>query len=303
MRRRWAAMKAVHARPPSWTMAHRHAGHRRHPPVGSGFFSKDEILYRTFLESQAGSGRIGAPSPRGMTAFYMFAPDVHDVPGASTAAPRWGERGATGGGCQHEAPSDGRRGRRRTTTAGTATPGTARTSRRSSMTAAAACCWQSAPSWPASSACRPPWAGSNVDRALPRAELHVAGRGPRGRGGAPPVAHAVELGAHGPVRPARGRGHRLFAYRLYVQQPAEESERAGVRPSRAPHRVLTNKYYVDELYDATVGEAARWSGANGGCGRSTSNVVDGAVNGTGWTTIGRRRGSRTSSTSTSSTGS
>ena len=49
--------------------AHRRGGHRRHPPL-SGFFSKDEILYKTFLHSPLlwGIGAITAV----MTAFYMF---------------------------------------------------------------------------------------------------------------------------------------------------------------------------------------------------------------------------------------
>ena len=49
------------------------------------------------------------------------------------------------------------------------------------------------------------------------------------------------------------------------------------------HRVLTNKYYVDELYDATVVRGTM--GSAGGLWTVDRNVVDGAVNGTGWTTI------------------
>jgi NADH-quinone oxidoreductase subunit L len=47
--------------------------------------------------------------------------------------------------------------------------------------------------------------------------------------------------------------------------------------------VLSNKYYVDELYDATV------IGGTFAAGRSLwavdRNVVDGVVNGSGWVTI------------------
>ena len=49
------------------------------------------------------------------------------------------------------------------------------------------------------------------------------------------------------------------------------------------HRTLSNKYYVDELYNATV------IGGTFGMGRSLwtfdRTAVDGAVNGTGWFTI------------------
>ena len=47
--------------------------------------------------------------------------------------------------------------------------------------------------------------------------------------------------------------------------------------------MLTNKYYVDELYDATVVRGTM--GSAGGLWTFDSGVVDGAVNGTGWITI------------------
>jgi len=42
----------------------------------------------------------------------------------------------------------------------------------------------------------------------------------------------------------------MLARKLYVTQP-ELSDRLAVQYGGA-HRVLSNKYYVDELYDATV---------------------------------------------------
>ena len=71
------------------------------------------------------------------------------------------------------------------------------------------------------------------------------------------------------------------AYRFYVRKP-EIAERLKARLS-GPHRVLTNKYYVDELYDATV-IGGTMSSANG-LWTFDRNVVDGAVNGSGWLTI------------------
>jgi NADH-quinone oxidoreductase subunit L len=71
------------------------------------------------------------------------------------------------------------------------------------------------------------------------------------------------------------------AYRFYVRRP-EIAARLKERLA-GPHRVLTNKYYVDELYGATVirgtveGAGALWT--------FDRNVVDGAVNGSGWLTI------------------
>jgi NADH-quinone oxidoreductase subunit L len=71
------------------------------------------------------------------------------------------------------------------------------------------------------------------------------------------------------------------AHKFYVASP-EISEQLAERWAGA-HRTLLNKYYVDELYDATViggtfaSARALWT--------FDRNVVDGAVNGTGWLTI------------------
>ena len=67
-----------------------------------------------------------------------------------------------------------------------------------------------------------------------------------------------------------------FAYRNYVERP-EAAERLA-ESLAGPHRVLTNKYYVDELYDATVVRGTM--GSAGGLWTVDRQVVDGAVNGT-----------------------
>ena len=71
-----------------------------------------------------------------------------------------------------------------------------------------------------------------------------------------------------------------FARRNYVERP-EEAERLAKRLA-GTHRLLTNKYYVDELYDATFVRGSMSSAR--GLWRFDGGVVDGAVNGTGWTT-------------------
>jgi NADH-quinone oxidoreductase subunit L len=73
----------------------------------------------------------------------------------------------------------------------------------------------------------------------------------------------------------------LAAFRFYVRAP-EIAENLARRWSGA-HRVLSNKYYVDELYDATV-----VAGTMGGARELwtfDAKVVDGAVNGSGWLTL------------------
>jgi NADH-quinone oxidoreductase subunit L len=72
-----------------------------------------------------------------------------------------------------------------------------------------------------------------------------------------------------------------LAWRLYVTSP-ETSTQLAERFAGA-HRLLSYKYYVDELYNATV-IAATWASARG-LWTVDRNVVDGAVNGTGRLTL------------------
>ena len=96
----------------------------------------------------------------------------------------------------------------------------------------------------------------------------------------PEASHGVELGLMGfsVLIAAIGIG---LAWKFYVTSP-ETSERLAERFAGA-HQLLSHKYYVDELYDATV-IAATWKSARG-LWTVDRNVVDGAVNGTGRLTI------------------
>jgi NADH-quinone oxidoreductase subunit L len=71
------------------------------------------------------------------------------------------------------------------------------------------------------------------------------------------------------------------AWKFYVTTPSI-SERLAERFAAA-HRTLSNKYYVDELYNATVISGTMASGR--GLWRFDRTVVDGAVNGTSWLTV------------------
>ena len=73
----------------------------------------------------------------------------------------------------------------------------------------------------------------------------------------------------------------LVAYRFYVRTP-EIADRLAERWAGA-HRVLSNKYYVDELYDATA--IAGTMASARGLWVFDAKVVDGAVNGSGWLTL------------------
>jgi NADH-quinone oxidoreductase subunit L len=71
------------------------------------------------------------------------------------------------------------------------------------------------------------------------------------------------------------------AQKFYVTSP-EISEQLAERLA-GPHRVLSNKYYVDELYDATVIGGTFSAGT--GLWAVDRTVVDGAVNGAGKITV------------------
>ncbi len=72
-----------------------------------------------------------------------------------------------------------------------------------------------------------------------------------------------------------------LARKFYVTSP-EISERLATQWAGA-HRTLSNKYYVDELYNATVIAGTFASGR--GLWTFDRRVVDGAVNGTSWVTV------------------
>jgi NADH-quinone oxidoreductase subunit L len=72
-----------------------------------------------------------------------------------------------------------------------------------------------------------------------------------------------------------------LAHKFYVTSP-DISENLAERWA-GPHKTLSNKYYVDELYGATV-ISGTFASAKG-LWTVDRRVVDGAVNGTGWLTI------------------
>ena len=94
------------------------------------------------------------------------------------------------------------------------------------------------------------------------------------------LSHAAELGLMA-FSVLVAFGGILLAYRNYVQQP--ETAETWASSYAGPHRVLTNKYYVDEFYGATV--VAGTMASARGLFAVDRRVVDGAVNGTGWTTL------------------
>jgi NADH-quinone oxidoreductase subunit L len=130
------------------------------------------------------------------------------------------------------------------------------------------------PSFVASSAQHEPAAAAD------HAAEPAGAAGVHGEEGAPHASRGVELGLMGfsVLIAAIGIG---LAWRFYVTHPGI-SERLAARFAGA-HRTLSNKYYVDELYNATVISGTFASGR--GLWTFDRNVVDGAVNGSSFLTV------------------
>ncbi len=91
-------------------------------------------------------------------------------------------------------------------------------------------------------------------------------------------SHAVELMFIG-VSVALALGGIWFAWRRYRNQPTRDAALAG----NGVHRLLSNKYWVDEIYDATAVQGTLSAGK--GFYRFDQRVVDGAVNGAARATV------------------
>ena len=96
----------------------------------------------------------------------------------------------------------------------------------------------------------------------------------------PHISHGAELGlmAFSVMIAVIGI---VAAYRFYVLSPAT-ADRLKERYAGA-HNLLYNKYFVDELYDATFIKGTMKSSF--GLWGFDRRVVDGAVNGSGWLTV------------------
>ena len=238
----------------------------------SGFFSKDEILYRTFLSNKWLWGL--AVVTAGMTAFYMFrlmfVTFFGEYRGPSWDRQEGEDHTETGAGA---AADDGH----------------------------------------GADDHAPAWHGPHESPSLMTLPLMLLAVGagvagfvgvPVALGGANAIEHFlepsftagaahVEEAEHAVAHLSRvgelglmalsllvAVGGIALAFHLYVRRP-ERSEQLATNWAGA-HRVLTNKYYVDELYDASVVKGTM-AGARG-LWTVDRNVVDGAVNGTGWFT-------------------
>jgi len=261
------------------------------PPL-SGFFSKDEILYKAFLDNKLIWGVAVVTAL--MTAFYMYRllsmtffgnyrgpawEHEHAQAGAShaeAAGAHAGDHAPSGGGGwhgPHESP--------KSMTiplvilaVGAAFAGFVGIP--AALNGGNAIEHFLEPSFVARAVVAEPATAPAAHEAAVAAAAH-------GEGPAEAVHHiswAAEMGLMG-LSVLVGIIGILAAYRIYVRAP-EIAENLARRWSGA-HRVLSNKYYVDEFYGATVVDGTIAS-ANG-LWIIDRTVVDGAVNGSGWLTV------------------
>jgi NADH-quinone oxidoreductase subunit L len=279
------------------------------PPL-SGFFSKDEILYRAFLDNKLIWGLAVLTAL--MTAFYMFrlmsmtffggyrgpaweaaghGPAGHGSHGHAPDPGHAGHGAAPGSHAAHDDAHGGGGGHGHGPWHGPHESPTAMTFPLMALAVGAVVAGLFGipaalgggnaiehflhPSFSASTAHAEDRGGASA--AAPAADAHAA------EGAAAGEEHAsvaVELGLMGFSVLIAVIGI-LVARKLYVTSP-EISERLAAQYAGA-HRTLTNKYYVDELYDGTVVAGTMSSGR--GLWAFDRTVVDGGVNGTGWVTL------------------
>ena len=233
-------------------------------PGLSGFFSKDEILYRTYLHSEV--FWLVAVVTAGMTAFYMFRlifmTFFRDYRGPSWEHDDHADHGHAGDDDGHGAhawhgPHE--------------SPWLMTVPLMLLAFGAIVAGYVGIPA---------ALGGSNaIEHFLEPSFVAQTGGGAHGEE-VHHISHAAELGLMAFSVLVAGIGI-FVAYRNYFKQP--EIAEQWAEKYAGPHRVLTNKYYVDELYDATVVRGTM-SGARLLWGVD-SMVVDGAVNGAGWATI------------------
>jgi NADH-quinone oxidoreductase subunit L len=263
------------------------------PPL-SGFFSKDEILFRAFLANKVIWGLAVVAAL--MTAFYMFRLMSMTFFGGYRG-PAWdgaghGAHDARG----HDAPDHGHGH-------GAADPGHGHgawhgpheSPRPMTMPLMALAVGSIVAGFIGLPAALVP-GGNQLEHFLEPSfsAPAVAGEHPpaaaEGAVAAEAAAHEAPAGEHhdvGTELAVMGLSVLVaalgiwFALRIYVRRP-ELSDRMAEQFA-GPHQVLSNKYYVDELYDATFVKGTM-AGARG-LWTFDARVVDGGVNGTGWFTV------------------
>ena len=250
------------------------------PPL-AGFFSKDEILFRTFLDDRLIWGL--AVVTAAMTAFYMFRLMAMTFFG-TYRGPAW-EHHAAGGAEPEEHHAAAAGGHGQGTWHGPHESPRAMTVPLIALALGAVLAgFVGVPA---------ALGGGNAIEHFLEPSLTASVGAEAAAHGAEAAVDAASAGHEAPHMSHAGElGLMLFsvlvalggiglAYRFYVSRP-EIADGLAERWS-GPHGVLLNKYYVDEAYGASVVRGT--FGSASALWTFDRRVVDGGVNGTGWLTL------------------
>jgi NADH-quinone oxidoreductase subunit L len=261
-------------------------------PPFSGFFSKDEILLQAFLKNKLVYGLAAFAAL--MTAFYMFRLmsltffGSYRGPAWETAGHGHGAGGADDAGHGHAAADDAGHGGHGGHGAWHGPHEAPKPMTFALIVLAVGAVLAGFVGVPAAIGggnaiehfLHPSFVAAHAAEATAPAATEERGSAPAaGEGEAAEISLWAERGLMG-FSVLIGVIGIAVAYRFYVRRP----EIAANLKARfaGPHRVLTNKYYVDELYGATVIRGTMASAD--GLWTFDRNVVDGAVNGSGTVT-------------------
>jgi len=256
------------------------------PPL-AGFFSKDEILFRTFLANKV--IWVFAVVTALMTAFYMFRLMSMTFFGAYRG-PAWEHDHGHDAHAAHDAHGHDAHGHDAHGHGHGAWHGPHESPRPMTIPLMAL----AVGAMVAGFVSIPPALGGGavLEHFLEPSLTAVAHSAEAGAGAAAAVEGAEAVHEEPHMSHAGELGLMLFsvliaacgiwaAYRLYVVKP-ESADQLKERYAGA-HSLLYNKYYVDELYNATFIKGTMASSF--GLWAFDRRVVDGAVNGTGWLTV------------------
>jgi NADH-quinone oxidoreductase subunit L len=260
-------------------------------PPFSGFFSKDEILFQAFLHNKA-VWVVGVAAAM-MTAFYMFRLMAMTFFG-SYRGPSWESHGHDAHGHEAHGDAHGHAGDDDHGHGHGAWHGPHEAPRPMTMPLMALAVGAVVAGFVGVPAAL---GGTNaiehfLEPSFTAQQVAADAGGAVEASGSAAAAESAAEGSEEPISRAGELGLMLLsvlvalagialANQFYVKKPEVadhlKEQWAG------PHRVLSNKYYVDELYGATVIKGTMASGR--GLWSVDRNVVDGIVNGAGWTTL------------------
>ncbi len=270
-------------------------------PLLSGFFSKDEILYRTFTSNNSNHvllWAIGAVTSL-LTAIYMFRLVFLAFHGRRHVAATHGAAHP-----EEEEPVTHAKGHaRRTRPVVTATPAITSTTHRRRWRFRSSC-WRSGPFSPATLVCRTRLAAATASRAILEPSFRVSESARQGQRAAAEAggtnSGAVQTASLQETRPVDESGEGEHgSTELMLMAISSGIAIAGIgiaayfwlrnraaadRMSRSMsgiYNLLMNKYYIDELYDAAIVQPIKLFSTGGLWKGMDAGVVDGAVNGVG----------------------